>query len=856
MKPSAAVRKRLVGPDRSQGVIRAIFFASGAAALAQEVLWMRRFTGLLGATAPAAAATLAGVFLGLALGGFLAARFAARVQHPLRAYGRLELVAALGALLVLPLLEGGAALLPSIRGALDGSPFIARLLETLLAALIVLLPATCMGATLPVVAPALGAGGGRTLYAWNLFGSVAGSLAVPFLLLPHLGVTGSYFVAVAISALAGGVALAASRTPTTTPPLPPQPQPSISVARSNDRRDTGDSLPAGALGFASGALLLGLESAYVRLFAQVHESSLHAFSAVLAAFLLALALGSLLAQFLARRRIDRGVALALCWLASAALLAVVPQLFHELTEGLAPLRGNSNKRLTSLLWLAALLLVPPVALAGAGLPLLLGPLQVAPDRARLGTLLGWNTIGSMVGPLIVTFGLFPTVGLFTSFAGAAIVLVVVAGTVLRRRVESAWQSRASLLTILLLAATIGLAFRPPPRVHLDAKAGESLVELVEGPLCIAATIAHPVSGAAEGGGAAGAGGDRASSFSLKIDNHYTLGGTLATGDLRQLGHLPLLLHPRPRRVAFLGLGTAITAGAATLHPVDTIDLVELLPETIGLARRHFADANLHVFDDPRARLHVDDARTFLRGQRGAFDVLVGDLVVPWRAGESALYTREHFEQARAALAEGGLYCQWIPADQLRREQLDSIIATFLDVFPRATLWRGDFFSALPTLGLIGHTVDIDPIAVASRAARLAPGLDAASPYLMHHAGVWLNCIGALDPKAPRWLESRRHTSDSPWLELAGPERGSGKDATTLIGHALDPLLARAAATPLVGTPLATLGPEELEWRRAGADLWRTSLLMHDGKGAEARTLWIATLEQLPQPLRDAVLGPR
>lgn len=799
---------------------------------------MRRFTELLGATAPAAAATLCGVFLGLALGGFLAARFAARVQRPVRAYGWLELVAALGALLVLPLLQGGAALLPELRAALDGAPWLARLVETLLAALIVLLPATCMGATLPVVAPLLGVGGGRALYACNLFGSVAGALAVPFLLLPRFGVSGSYYFVVALGAAAGAVALFVARRSATSDARPASAPPHAAGAAADD------ALPERTLAFLSGALLLGLEAAYARLFAQLHESSLHAFAAVLAAFLLALALGALVAQLFARLGLARGVALALAWLAAAGALAAVPQLFDRLTGGMAPSAGNAGARLRELLLLAALLLLPPIALAGAGLPLLLGPLDRAPDRARLGALLGWNTLGSLVGPLLVTFALFPTVGLFGTFSVAALLLLACASLLLRARVAPAQRKVATLLPLLLGVALAGFAFRPPPRVHLDPKSGESLVELVEGPLCIAATLARP-SGPTGG-----------HSLHLKVDNHYTLGGTGATGDLRNLGHLPLLLHPRPRHVAFLGLGTAITAGAAVLHPVESIDAVELLPEAIGMARRHFAAANLGVLDDPRTRLHVDDARTFLRGQRGAFDVVVGDLVVPWRAGESALYTREHFAQARAALADGGLFCQWIPAYQLREEQLDAIVATFLDVFPRATLWRGDFVAALPTLGLMGHARDLDPAAVAARVAELVPKLDATSPYLMHHAGVWLDCLGPLDPQAPRWRDARRHTGDAPWLELAGPERGSGKGAATLIGRALDPLFEQLRSASLAGTPLAALGADERAWRAAGAALWQASLLVQEGQGAAARVQAIETLEQLPAPLRDAVLQPR
>ena len=61
---------------------------------------------------------------------------------------------------------------------------------------------------------------------------------------------------------------------------------------------------------------------------------------------------------------------------------------------------------------------------------------------------------------------------------------------------------------------------------------------------------------------------------------------------------------------------------------------------------------------------LDDARNFLRATSERFDVIVADLFVPWQAGTGALYAREHFEAARAHLAPGGLFCQWLPLYQL------------------------------------------------------------------------------------------------------------------------------------------------------------------------------------------------
>src|SRR5262245_15780463 len=88
-----------------RAVLHAAFLASGAAALVYEVLWMRRLTVHLGATAPAAALTLSSFFLGLAIGSALFGALASRVRRPLRLFGILEAGVAVAALCVEPVLR-------------------------------------------------------------------------------------------------------------------------------------------------------------------------------------------------------------------------------------------------------------------------------------------------------------------------------------------------------------------------------------------------------------------------------------------------------------------------------------------------------------------------------------------------------------------------------------------------------------------------------------------------------------------------------------------------------------------------------------------------------------------------------
>ena len=65
-----------------------------------------------------------------------------------------------------------------------------------------------------------------------------------------------------------------------------------------------------------------------------------------------------------------------------------------------------------------------------------------------------------------------------------------------------------------------------------------------------------------------------------------------------LAHVPLLLHPNPRRAAIVGLGSGITLGAALRHDVEAVDVLEISPEVVE-ASSFFAAEHGGALDDPR-----------------------------------------------------------------------------------------------------------------------------------------------------------------------------------------------------------------------------------------------------------------
>jgi len=825
-----------------------LMFGSGAAALVYEILWMRRFAAVFGATTPAVAATLAAVFLGFTVGSVVIGARTSR-QRPLRAYGWLEMGAGLGALLVEPLLKWYEHLYPSLYQALAGSHAGLTAIKTALTMAALFLPTFFLGGTLPILGQfvsdsddrrrlGMSAGG---LYAANTFGAATGALIVPFLLLPNLGADASYAFCVAASGLIGALAwwldpgqcqLVPTATIARKPPAKPGAQATLSPRV----------LPA--LAALSGALVFILEVVWSRMFAQVHENSIYSFSVVLAVLLVGLAGGASFARRWLRAGHPPIRLLGLAWIAGGAVVFVTPHLFFWLTDGLSYVKGGGGWTSYGLriVWFAIPTVLLPSLLAGMVLPLLMelaGEARVQPASRVLGGLLGLNTVGAISGSLLAAFTLPAWLGLWGTVVAAGLAMMLAGDFCLAQQRSGRTVLRRTVLCALIAASLILWNPVSVPRTQLQAGEGETLLAVTEGSHGIVAVV------------------EKGDSRRIKLNNYYVLGGTASTGDERLQAHLPLLLHPAPKRVAFLGLGTGISAGAALLHPIERVTAVELVPEVIAAARNHFAAENLRIVGSPRTEVIADDARNFLSATARQFDVIVGDLVVPWRSGEASLYTAGHFAAVRRALAPGGIFCQWLPLFQLSEEEFNIVAATFLDEFPSTTLWRGDFAPDQPAIALIGQRdqMVIDPAVVERRIRELKP--DPANPQLINPAGVWMFLGGALDPKEDRFTGARRNRENQPWLEILGPlnHAGSSQGVVPLfVGRPLESFLVSLRARPLAGTPLAQLSPDQLQWRDAGTKLAAISILTQEGHHREAEALHKEAISGLPPEIRPAFGG--
>jgi len=184
--------------------------------------------------------------------------------------------------------------------------------------------------------------------------------------------------------------------------------------------------------FLSGASALIYEVAWVRKFAVVAGGSTRSLTAVLAAYMGGLALGSYLGgRYIDRRRsrpfLVYGVLEGLVGVSAFLLTFLIPWLVPLLKVGRGALGADSFAFDFFRFLVSALVMFVPTTLMGATFPVLIR--GVLSSKARFGAVAGIlyasNTLGAMAGSLLSSFLLIPALGLFRAIGVSALVNVLI-----------------------------------------------------------------------------------------------------------------------------------------------------------------------------------------------------------------------------------------------------------------------------------------------------------------------------------------------------------------------------------------------------------------------------------------------
>jgi spermidine synthase len=715
-----------------------LFFLSGASALVYELIWQRQLHLLFGVSTLAVSAVLTAFLGGLALGALAFGRRADRTPNPLRLYAALEAGIGLSALLVEPGFRLLTGTYTALYAALEPGPLGGTLLRLALALLLLAVPACLLGGTLPVMARLAAArrtsltSSFSVLYGVNTLGSVAGAALTGFVFLHFVGMQRTVWIAVGVNLTVASVAGMASRraaqppgggmvpgcgtvSDRAAPPtegLPWRPgKETFGQGRWRGQETTPQQqlapavLPSAALAAAAltGAATLGCEVVWSRILGIFTSNSAYAFALLLSVLLLGMGAGSLLQAVWARRRGDAWLRLALCQALLAAVTLALLFGSRDTPDWLARWSGGlAWSMFAGELALTAGLLFVPAVLIGMSFPLLTAGVAADPNRfgGWLGRTYAANTAGCVAGAVGAGFFLIPAVGLRNTLGlcAAANLAASALAWACARRPGPVWRGLAAAgaalgVAVLWLGLPAGGYHKSPPG------AGHECLFYREGNNGTVSVLAE------EGG-----------RRWLLVDGQPVAGtGRTVVIDQKMLAHLPLLLHPAPRRALTVGFGSGGTSHSMTLHGID-VDCVEI-ERAVPAAAPLFRSENEGVLADPHFRLVVDDARSWLRVAPTRYDVIVTDCTNIQYRSNADLYSVEYFRLMRDRLGQGGVAAAWVPANGIDPADLKTLLRSFQTAFPHTSVW---FMNTLATdfLIVVGTA---DPLAIEANrlAARMA-----------------------------------------------------------------------------------------------------------------------------------------
>src|SRR5438094_2970577 len=657
-------------------ILAGILFLSGIGSLIFETLWLRLSGLSFGNSIWAAALILSSFMAGLALGNALAASSRIRRWRPLHFYAVLELFVAFfgctivfGLPVVVDLMRTVWQMLWNYQPTLLGLRFVVSFL-------ILLVPTTAMGLTLPVVIedPLLRETEfGRAigfLYGSNTLGAMLGAILGEAYLISAFGLYGTSLAAAAAVCIAAAIALSvarfgAARYVAGFKGADPSEHSKFPLSFDASYRPPWRLL---FVSFGTGLIFLALEVIWFR-FLRLYVASLStAFAIMLAAVLAGIGLGALVGgathQFCTRLSNQSLPALLL---GTAIFVALSYLLFPG--EFIPAPTGVFDLRWWQIALMSLALMFPVAVLSGILFPLIAAQVQTSVgDRMNsTGITTLFNTAGAAVCSLLASFIVLPTLGYQSSLICCAAGYALLSILVTERASWSVRKPAGIVFIALWTVVVVGFVFFPYRRAEAHFEHASRpyerddqghvlahVVKRVEGTSDTWQLLRRDLFGGPY--------------YYRLLTDAFSMSATSPRNQryMRLFAYLPLAFHPAAKEVLLLCYGCGVTADAFTRKStVERIDVADISKEVFALADFYWGINYPNPLRDPRVHAIVQDGRFFLQASAQQYDIISGEPPPPKVSGAVNLYTQEFFSLMRSRLREGGIATFWLPINQLK-----------------------------------------------------------------------------------------------------------------------------------------------------------------------------------------------
>ena len=649
-----------------RALINALMIFSGFAGLGYQSVWTQQSSLWLGQETSAILAVITAFFGGLTAGSLIFSKRIANSRKPIYWYVTSELVIASWSLCIALGLHPFNQFLLDLTGTTPS--FYWQWTVAFVGSFLIFFPATiAMGATLPAM-EMIGHESNTSprsisvLYANNTLGAVLGVLSITFFLIPHLGLTHTSLICIAINCCCALLAFVFFRKHTVKV---------ITVeSKCTAKNNKNELIVYLAL---TGFLGIGYEVLTIHVLSQITENTVFTFSLILAVYLTGTTAGAALKKTLPSYSASPsfGIGLYFSLLSLACLTGIMGLWFAiDIKQFCQSWFGSSMpSALMTESILACFALLPATMIMGIVFSRLC-------DFARnsslgYGASIGSNMLGATIAPIFFGVICIPPLGSKYSL------LIVATGYVLlaAKRIATRPIFWCTCLCILFIA------YKAPDLTFIDIPENGRIVSFREGTAGSVSVVE-----------------DANKVAVLRINNRQQEGSSATLRVDSRQAILPILFHGNPEHVLFLGLGTGVTSTTASLLPGSAVEVAELLPEVASASTYFTKPLIAPNFTPPK--VIISDARRFVRTTKSKYDLIISDNFHPARSGSGSLYTVEHFEYIRDRLDPQGIFCQWLPLHQLDLETLKVIIRSFVTVYPHAWAILASNSLQTPVIGLV------------------------------------------------------------------------------------------------------------------------------------------------------------
>jgi spermidine synthase len=650
---------------------------------------------------------LTAFFGGLALGSYIFGRLTRSVNNPIRIYAFLEGLVGIFALIFPLMLRLFGWLYTPIYDQIYQSFFILTAIRFIFFVLLLIVPTTMMGGTLPLLSQyfirsneTIGLKSGL-LYGINTIGASVGAFICGFYFIHFIGVDTTNYLAGAVNLLVAIVLYVSSGAVPAPLNVPKGAgiengdilNPPLSPFQKWENRSQSSLNYVTICLFLSGFASLGYEIAWTRYLSLPLANTRYTYTMILVIFLLGTAGGSLIFSRLFDK-IKNGVRLFGCLEIGIGLSAflLVPLVY------LLAIKIKYSLLLYDFIASSVLMIVPTI-LMGATFPIVV-KIMTADSKSigiSTGKLYAFNTLGCILGSIITGFLLIPAFGIKLSLS------ILIAANILigffclfrdsnRNLIFNSVVGFVTVLAFVIIQLSLKVDI---PKDFLNILKGDSdeIVTIKEG---LENTVWVTV--------------NQQNQQKSIWSNQTVLGRTITSepyGISFQIiqGHIPMLLHHGiPKKILGICLGTGQTFGSMLSYDIDKMDLVEISKTIANTALNDFSKYNKNLGNDKRVKIIIEDGRNFVAYTKNSYDIITLEPSPPEEVGIVNLYTKEFYKLCLNRLNKDGIMSQWLPIYNTHPDETARIIKTFISVFPNSILWYNE--ADLLLLGFNGE-IQID-----------------------------------------------------------------------------------------------------------------------------------------------------